>query len=259
MGRLGDDDPQTARMFQKEQAMSNYQGYLAQETDRRRAAVKAVERNKRGNLISAYANAAMLIGGAHMMDKFAAANQATDFTNLADPMTSTGMPQSALASHGGTMNYSSFPSDVLGSHGMPIGIGKANGGIIATTGGEYMMSAEAVRTHGINFMTELNRGNVPGYASGGLVGAAPAAGGGGMVGGSTTNNVSINVNIDKEGKATAEGSATSQQGGPSERDQQAEINDNKELGEVLQGVVVQEIVRQQRPGGLLNRITTGTP
>ena len=257
LGRLGDDDPQTARMFQKEQAMSNYQGYLAQETDRRRAAVKAVERKKRGNLISAYANAAMLIGGAHMMDKFAAANQATDFTNLADPMTSTGMPQSALARHGGTMDYSGFPSDVLGPHGMPIGIGKANGGIIATTGGEYMMSAEAVRTHGINFMTELNRGNVPGYASGGLVGAAPAAGGGGMVGGSTTNNVSINVNIDKEGKATAEGSATSQQGGPSERDQQAEINDNKELGEVLQGVVLQEIVRQQRPGGLLNNNTTG--
>ena len=165
LGRLGDDDPQTARMFQKEQAMSSYQGYLAQETDRRRAAVKAVERKKRGNLISAYANAAMLIGGAHMMDKFAAANQATDFTNLADPMTATGMPQSALARHGGTMDYSGFPSDVLGPHGMPIGVGKANGGIIATTGGEYMMSAEAVRTHGINFMTELNRGNVPGYAS----------------------------------------------------------------------------------------------
>ena len=43
LGRLGDDDPQTARMFQKEQAMSNYQGYLAQETDRRRAALKAVK------------------------------------------------------------------------------------------------------------------------------------------------------------------------------------------------------------------------
>ena len=161
------------------------------------------------------------------------------------------------------MNYPnwSFPApDKLGSHGMPIGVGRANGGMIATMGGEYIMSPEAVRTHGINFMTELNRGNVPGYASGGLVGSAPAAGGGmvgGMVGGSTTNNVSINVNIDKNGKATAEGSATSEQGGPSERDQQQEVKNNKELGEVLQGVVLQEIVRQQRPGGLLNRGTTG--
>ena len=258
LGRLAEDDPQTARMFEKEQAMSSYQGYLAQETARRRAAVKAVQRQKRGRLIQAYANAAMLIGGAHMMDKFAAANTpATDFTNTADPMTSTGMPQSALDSHGGTMNYTGFPApDKLGSHGMPIGIGRANGGMIATMGGEYIMSPEAVRTHGINFMTELNRGNVPGYASGGLVGSAPAAGGG-MVGGSTTNNVSINVNIDKNGKATAEGSATSEQGGPSERDQQEEVKNNKELGEVLQGVVLQEIVRQQRPGGLLNRSTTG--
>jgi len=254
LGRLGDDDPQTARMFQKEEAMSKYQGYLSQEASRRRAAIKAVERKKRGNLIQAYANAAMLIGGAYMMNKANAAG-VTDFTNTADPMTSTGMPQSALDSHGGTMNYTGFTPDKLGSHGMPIGT-RANGGMIATMGGEYIMSPEAVRTHGINFMTELNRGNVPGYASGGLVGSAPAAGGG-MIGGSTTNNVSISVNIDKNGKATADGSATSERGGPSEKDKQTEIDNNKELGQILKGVVLQEIVRQQRPGGLLNNNTTG--
>ena len=222
LGRLGEDDPQTARMFQKEQTMSKYQGYLAQETSRRRAAVKAVERKKRGNLIQAYANAAMLIGGAHMMDKMSAAGGAPG---------NVGTGQS----------------------------GKANGGMIATMGGEYVMSPEAVRTHGVNFMTELNRGNAPGYASGGLVGSAQAAGGGGMVGGSTTNNVSINVNIDKNGKANADSSATSEQGGPSERDQQEEIENNKEFGGLLQGIVLQEIVKQQRPGGLLNRGTTGIP
>ena len=260
LGRLGEDDPQTGRMFQKEQAMSSYQGYLSEETNRRKAAVKAVKRQKRGRLIQAYANAAMLIGGAHMMDKMAAANAAggTDFTNAADPMTSSGMPQSALDSHGSALHSYSGP---LGSHGMPMSVvgNRANGGMIATMGGEYVMSPEAVRTHGINFMTELNRGNVPGYASGGLVGSAPAAGGGGMVDGSTTNNVSINVNIDKNGKANADSSVTSQQGGPSERDQQEEIENNKEFGELLQGVVLQEIVKQQRPGGLLNRGTTGIP
>jgi len=121
-------------------------------------------------------------------------------------------------------------------------------------GGEYIMSPEAVRTHGVGFMTELNRGNVPGYASGGLVGG----GGAGMVaGGAMTNNVNINVNIDKNGKATAESDATSGKSGPSERDQQEEVENNKELGKLLQGVVVQEIVKQQRPGGLLNRGTTG--
>ena len=78
-----------------------------------------------------------------------------------------------------------------------------------------------------------------------------------MIGGSTTNNVSISVNIDKNGKATADGSATSERGGPSEKDKQTEIDNNKELGQILKGVVLQEIVRQQRPGGLLNNNTTG--
>ena len=253
LGRLGEDDPQTARMFQKEQAMSSYQGYLSEETNRRKAAVKAVKRQKRGRLIQAYANAAMLIGGAHMMDNMAAKDALAAQTG--------GLGSSDPARHGYAPGYDLSQMQTSAPQGaQALHFGKrANGGMIATMGGEYIMSPEAVRTHGINFMTELNRGNVPGYASGGLVGSAPAAGGGGMVDGSTTNNVSINVNIDKNGKANADSSVTSQQGGPSERDQQEEIENNKEFGELLQGVVLQEIVKQQRPGGLLNRGTTGIP
>ena len=242
LGRLGEDDPQTARMFQKEQAMSKYQGYLSEETDRRKAAVKAVERKKRSNLIQAYANAAMLIGGA----KFGQMGQVAGSAGGAITKTGNARLDSSRIQ---PSEYSSFGYDTTSS--------KANGGMIATMGGEYIMSPEAVRTHGINFMTELNRGNAPGYASGGLVGSAPAAGGGGMVGGSTTNNVSISVNIDKNGKASADSSAASQQGGESAKDQQYEIDNNKELGQVLKAVVLQEMVKQQRPGGLLNRSTTG--
>ncbi len=242
LGRLGEDDPQTARMFQKEQAMSKYQGYLSEETDRRKAAVKAVERKKRSNLIQAYANAAMLIGGA----KFGQMGQVAGSAGGAITKTGNARLDSSRIQ---PSEYSSFGYNTTSS--------KANGGMIATMGGEYIMSPEAVRTHGINFMTELNRGNAPGYASGGLVGSAPAAGGGGMVGGSTTNNVSISVNIDKNGKASADSSAASQQGGESAKDQQYEIDNNKELGQVLKAVVLQEMVKQQRPGGLLNRSTTG--
>ena len=203
----------------------------------------------------------MLIGGAKFGQMGQVAGSAgTDLTNAADPMTSTGMPLSALESHGNTQfskpgmfsrigNFFKGGSKVL----QP---GKANGGMIATMGGEYIMSPEAVRTHGINFMTELNRGNAPGYASGGLVGSAPADSGS-VAGGNTTNNVSISVNIDKNGKASADSSAASQQGGESAKDQQYEIDNNKELGQVLKAVVLQEMVKQQRPGGLLNRSTTG--
>jgi hypothetical protein len=117
-------------------------------------------------------------------------------------------------------------------------------------GGEYVMSPEAVRTHGVNFMSELNRGNVPGGAGGGFF----MGGGGGAVSGSapTTNNVKININIDKSGKAEV-GSSTEplSDGGQDERDTNNEAQDNKNMAELLQGVVLSEIARQQRPGGLL--------
>ncbi len=289
LGRLGADDPQTARMFEKEQAMGKYQGYLASETQRRSDAVDAVKKQKRGRLISAYMNAAMLIGGAKFMDSRnnpasasggygeVSGNPPEGFTPPYDPRLSYGPTPSAYergfpVAHGDSFTRggpkmpsvfntptgrSTFQgldpmSQKLINFGNP---GNANGGMARVMGGEYIMSPEAVRTHGVGFMTELNRGNVPGYASGGLVGGG---GGGGMVaGGAMTNNVNINVNIDKNGKATADSDATSGKSGPSERDQQEEVENNKELGKLLQGVVVQEIVKQQRPGGLLNRGTTG--
>ena len=79
------------------------------------------------------------------------------------------------------------------------------------------MSPQAVRTHGVGFMTELNRGNVPRYAGGGLVGnqTGPAVVGGGSTlntGGNTTNNVKININVDKSGGANTEVSAGTQSG-----------------------------------------------
>jgi len=118
-------------------------------------------------------------------------------------------------------------------------------------GGEYIMSPETVRTYGSNFMHELNRGNTPSYANGG-----PVGGGGGstLIGGNTTNNVRVNINVDKSGKveASAESGEGDSKGGDRE-----EIENNKELGNLLQTVVVQELVRQQRPGGLLNKNTTG--
>ena len=116
-------------------------------------------------------------------------------------------------------------------------------------GGEYVMSPSAVRTHGVGFMSELNRGNVPGYAGGGLVGGAMVGGGAGL----TTNNVKININVDKSGKADV-GTSVDRGLPPTDqddRDTNNEIENNKAMGKVLQGVVLQEIVKQQRPGGLL--------
>ena len=131
------------------------------------------------------------------------------------------------------------------------GTGGANGGLARVMGGEYVMSPEAVRTYGTDFMTELNRGNVPGFANGGPVGGASVGGGGGM---GNTNNVRINVNIDRRG--APEVSAGSKTEDPTAQGQQAEDNNevlnNKEFAGVLEGVVLDQIVKQQRPGGLLS-------
>ena len=249
MGRLSEGDPQTARMFEKEQRLGSYLDYVAGEKASRKAQIQAVKDQKRARTMGAFVNAAMLIGGAKLMS-MGNKPQLTDMNNPADPMTSTGMPQSALDSHGGRMNYTGFTSDKLGSHGMPIGVGNANGGLAKVMGGEYIMSPQAVRTHGVGFMTELNRGNVPGYASGGLVGGG---GGGSTVnnGGNTTNNVKINISIDKKGKAEVESGATTAQSGGNDRDDQGEAQSNAKFGEIIQGMVLEEIVKQQRPGGLL--------
>jgi hypothetical protein len=70
--------------------------------------------------------------------------------------------------------------------------------------------------------------------------------------GTTTNNVKISVNIDKTGKAEAS-TEVGQSGSEAdnERDEMAEVENNKALGEMLQSAVLDEIIRQQRPGGLL--------
>ena len=266
MGRLGEDDPQTARMFGKEQSMAKYQDYLETETASRKAQIDAVKKQKKQRLIGAYMNAAMMIGGAKFMQGQAAAP-------AMDSVNATGMPDWATA--GTNINYGPTP-DVLTSSGMPswaLGQGGggggdalggykhyANGGSASGTpamvmGGEYIMSPETVRTHGANFMHELNRGNVPSYASGGPVGGTSAGNQGPhsetLIGGNTTNNVKISVNIDKAGKADASADTGSGGGGGGEREDNEQANQSKEFGKILQGVVLDEIVKQQRPGGLL--------
>ena len=250
MGRLSEGDPQTARMFEKEQRLSSYLDYVAGEKASRKAQIQAVKDQKRARTMGAFVNAAMLIGGAKLMSMGKPDSPAAIDVDF-DP--STGASSSYPLGYSGTTG--SFSATTGASHSYPsnypgIGGNNANGGLAKVMGGEYIMSPQAVRTHGVGFMTELNRGNVPGYASGGLVGGG---GGGSTVnnGGNTTNNVKINISIDKKGKAEVESGATTAQSGGVDRDDQGEAQDNAKFGEIIQGMVLEEIVKQQRPGGLL--------
>ena len=240
-GRLNSADPQTARMFGREKSMGDYGSYLDTETARRKDVIKAHERKKRGRLISAYANAAMLIGGSYMMGR-------------TGPMTSelTG----ASVSAGGRKNFNALSASQRGGMSardyLDAGVGINDSGIpdmaaggsakrspAMLMGGEYVMNPDTVRTHGLGFMNELNRGNVPGYAGGGYVGGA----------GGSSSNVNISVNVDRRGNPSVESSANNE---GKENDQQ-EMQKNKQFGAALQTVVLQEIMKQQRPGGLLQK------
>jgi len=322
LGRLG-GDPQTRRMFGKEQKMASYQQYLADETKSRADQIQAVEDQKKARRIQAGVNAVMMIGGAYAMDKMQAAKMAKvggadpagwegygasaattsagaydgakphfgQYAGAIETGANIGVPQllrnppvtstnqmNLLDSHQGSPSIrnnmrqggasGSFGSLGDGKYGFKPdwnaagiggGGGGANGGLARVMGGEYVMSPEAVRTYGTDFMTELNRGNAPGFANGGPVGfsnggpvGGATVGGGGGIG--TTNNVRINVNIDKRG--APEASADSKSEDPTAQGQQAEDNNevlnNKEFAGVLEGVVLEQIVKQQRPGGLLS-------
>tara|TARA_Y100001972_G_scaffold122389_1_gene167904 strand:- start:1298 stop:1678 length:381 start_codon:yes stop_codon:yes gene_type:complete len=113
-------------------------------------------------------------------------------------------------------------------------------------GGEYIMSPQTTAKYGTGFMSELNRGRLPGYQNGGMVG-----GGGGASSAITTNNVNLAINIDKSGQTSVETQSTSGQGENQERQDKSEVEKQKQMGEAIRGVVLKEIERQQRPGGLL--------
>ena len=255
-GRLGEGDPQTSRMFSKEQSMGNYQDYLFDETKRRKDVVKAHEKMKQGRRISAWANAAMLIGGSYMMGK--TAPMTSDLTGASvsgqghkafNALSSTqraGMSANEWLDQGVGINDSGIP-DMAGG-------GSAKSSAAMLMGGEYVMSPQTVRTYGAGFMQELNRGNVPQMAGGGFVGGQ-GVGGGMISGGDTNNNVNINVNVDKRGsvKADAGGPSGENSDNAQRENTLKQTENNKDLGKALQTVVLQELIRQQRPGGLLTK------
>jgi len=253
-GRLGSEDPQTARMFGKETKMGSYTDYLFTETARRKAVLKAHERQKRGRLMSAYMNAAMLMGGSYLMGKTgpmtseltgaSVSAQGRKGFNALSASQRGGMSAKEWLDAGVNINDSGLPDMAAG--------GSTRGSSAAMlTGGEFVMGADTVREHGLGFMGELNRGNMTGMANGGPVGGVAGGGvaGGGV--GSVNNNVSVNVNIDRRGNADVSASPETSTDNTGSENSTAEAQKNKELGVALQTVVLQEIMKQQRPGGLL--------
>jgi hypothetical protein len=156
-------------------------------------------------------------------------------------------------------------------------------------GGEYVMNKKAVDMYGKDFMGRLNSGSLPKYASGGMVGTSSSgqstpqgsveelvsalntlnenlskdagitqaesgktstSGATQESGMSVVNNISINMTQGGETTSQAN-SATTQKGGTNSENNQNNIQNNAKLAELLKGKVVEVLIEQKRPGGLL--------
>ena len=79
------------------------------------------------------------------------------------------------------------------------------------------------------------------------------AGGAGDVNQEIVNNVSINISIAKDGSATADTDANTEGGGKQGEGEEEEDDQERaeKFADLMQGVALQTIVEEQRPGGLL--------
>lgn len=111
--------------------------------------------------------------------------------------------------------------------------------------GEFVISKPAVQRLGIGNLEGLHRGALQGYAKGGLVGGAtalqkPALGRAGASDGAMTVSISAPV--------TVNGSA-----GTHEQNSDLAKQMAREMDATLRGVMRDEIVKQMRPGAMLNK------
>ena len=157
-------------------------------------------------------------------------------------------------------------------------------------GGEYVMNKKAVDMYGKDFMGQLNSGSLPKYANGGMVGTSyngqtntdqsssmdelvtalnalndnlskdsgitqsesgrtSAAGATQESGMSVVNNISINMS--QGGEVTSEANSSTQKGASNSKNDQNSMQNNSKLAELLRSKVVEVLVEQKRPGGLL--------
>jgi len=252
------DDPQTENTIGKQAKFVQYQAYRQREQERRDKIIESIERQKKGRLYNAYLSAALRVGAGALGG---AGGQAAGAAGAAGATGGAARPQIPMSQYGshygsdaGAVETGAWDrnmplwggTDTGGARGGYVP-GFASGGPARVMGGEYIMSAGATAQHGTAFMSQLNRGRLPGFQEGGLVG-----GGAAMVAGITTNNVNLSINIDKSGGAEVSAEKSGRDRSKNdERSTSEEAEDSKKLAEGIRNAVLKEIITQQRPGGLL--------
>jgi TP901 family phage tail tape measure protein len=159
--------------------------------------------------------------------------------------------------------------------------GSINSKTALLTGGEYVMSPATVSRLGVSRMNTLNAGHVPTFALGGLMGSSNAGSSpdslkesidklvavsqeirGTLEGKDTktgnkdsapaiSNNVNITISVTQTGKVNSDTQVSSGAGASEKEDKNKKQDEYKKLGMMIENKVLEVIVQEQRPGGLL--------
>ena len=126
-----------------------------------------------------------------------------------------------------------------GGHVVGEGTGTSDSILARLSNNEFVMTSRAVDHYGVGFMNALNQRRFPKFANGGHVGGKSDSYDGLFSGGgaSTNNEVSITINIDKNGNESVTAEQKAAQG--------------KELALAIQANVLEVLRKQRRPGGML--------
>ena len=126
-----------------------------------------------------------------------------------------------------------------GGHVVGEGTGTSDSILARLSNNEFVMTSRTVDHYGVGFMNALNQRRFPKFANGGHVGGKSDSYDGLFSGGgaSTNNEVSITINIDKNGNEIVTAEQKAAQG--------------KELALAIQANVLEVLRKQRRPGGML--------
>ena len=126
-----------------------------------------------------------------------------------------------------------------GGHVVGEGTGTSDSILARLSNNEFVMTSRTVDHYGVGFMNALNQRRFPKFANGGHVGGKSDSYDGLFSGGgaSTNNEVSITINIDKNGNESVTAEQKAEQG--------------KELALAIQANVLEVLRKQCRPGGML--------
>jgi len=126
-----------------------------------------------------------------------------------------------------------------GGHVVGEGTGTSDSILARLSNNEFVMTSRTVDHYGVGFMNALNQRRFPKFANGGHVGGKSDSYDGLFSGGgaSTNNEVSITINIDKNGNESVTAEQKAEQG--------------KELALAIQANVLEVLRKQRRPGGML--------